>query len=88
MLAVDALSVLTGRLMADASEAVRHSCAVTLAYLTHSKTAARVLFAACRNTPGLYDQINAQIGTSARVNPDFIADFECARKVGLPCMRY
>ena len=88
MLAVGALSVLTDRLMTDASETVRHSCAVTLGYLTYNKTAARLLFAACRNTPGLYDQIITQIGPAARVNPDFITDYKCARKVGLPCMRY
>ena len=88
MLAVGALSVLTDRLMSDASETVKHSCAVTLGYLTYKKTAARVLFSDCRNTPGLYDQIITQIGPAAMISSDFITDYECARKVGLPCMRY
>jgi len=88
MLAIGALSVLTERLMSDASEAVRQSCAVTLGYLTYNRTAARHLFAACRNTPRLYDQIITSMGPAARLNPDFVTEFECARKIGLPCMRY
>ena len=88
MLAIGALSVLTERLMSDASEAVRQSCAVTLGYLTYNRTAARHLFAACRNTPRLYDQIITSMGPAARLNPDFVTDFQSARKVGLPCMRY
>jgi len=87
MLALGALSVLTDRLMTDASEAVRHSCAVTLGYLTYNRTAARLLFTACRNTPRLYDQIVQSMGPSARLNADFVTEFECARKIGLPCLR-
>jgi len=87
MLAVGALDVLTGRLMSDSSETVRHACAVTLGYLTYNKTAARLMFTACRNTPRLYDQIITCIGPGAKLNPDFVTEFQCARKVGLPCMR-
>jgi len=88
MLAVGALPVLTDRLMNDDSEAVRHSCAVTIGYLTYNRTAARLLFAACRNTPRLYDQIVTSMGPAAKLSPDFVSNFEYARKVGLPCMRY
>jgi len=87
MLAVGALDVLTGRLMSGSSETVRHACAVTLGYLTYNKTAARLLFTACRNTPRLYDQIITCIGPGVKLNPDFVTEFQCARKVGLPCMR-
>jgi len=88
MLAAGALSVLTNRLMTDGSEAVRQSCAITLGYLTYNGTSSRLLFAACRNTPQLYDRIITSIGPAAKLNPDFVANFECARKAGLPCMRY
>jgi len=88
MLAVGALSVLTERLMNDGSEVVRQACAVTLGYLTYNRTAARLLFASCRNTPRLYDQIIRNMGPATRLNPIFVNDFECARKIGLPCLRY
>jgi len=88
MLSVGALSVLIERLMTDDSEAVRHSFAITLGYLTYNRTAARLLFTACRNTPPLYDQIITCIGLASLLNPDFVTNFECARKVGLPCLRY
>jgi len=87
MLALGALSVLTNRL-SDISDAVRHSCAVTLGYLTYNSTAARLLVGLCRNTPRLFDKLITTLGPAATVNPDFISDFECARRAGLPVMRY
>lgn len=88
MLAVGALSVLTDRLMNDSNETVRRACAVTLGYLTYNRTASRFLFAACRNRPALYDQLIAVLGPSGKINAVFVDDFQCALKVGLPCMRY
>ncbi|CAG5120159.1 unnamed protein product, partial [Candidula unifasciata] len=67
------------------NELVRSSAAITLGYLTFNRTAFRLLFSICRNTPDLYHKIMNNIGGEPRINPIFIADFKRAMIVGLPC---
>lgn len=67
---------------------VRTSCAVALGYLSFNKTAARILFSSCRNSPGLYDKLIQNIDTDAKISDEFMQDFERAKKIGLPSQRY
>ncbi|ESP02231.1 hypothetical protein LOTGIDRAFT_224972 [Lottia gigantea] len=68
----------------SSNEQVRNSVAVALGYMTFNKTASRLLFSACRNTPGLYRLLMENIGPDARISDDFVADFKRAKHVGLP----
>lgn len=61
--------------------------AVTLGYLTFNRTAARMLLVACRNTPGLYEKLEKNIGKNPKISKEFTEEFRRAKSVGLPCLR-
>ena len=83
MVTTGAIDVLINRLDSP-NEQVRNSVAVALGYLTFNKTAARLLFSACRNKPGLHKKLMDNVGESPKISPDFIEDFKRAKIVGLP----
>ncbi|XP_070211365.1 ankyrin and armadillo repeat-containing protein-like isoform X4 [Littorina saxatilis] len=66
------------------NDQVRNAAAVSLGYLTFNKTAARILFSACRNTPGLFKKLTDNIGVDPRISQQFVKEFERAKMVGLP----
>lgn len=72
------------QLLNSENDQVRNSAAVTLGYLTYNRTASRLLFGACRNTPILYKQMMDNIGKNPKLNSDFVDDFRRAKHVGLP----
>jgi len=70
--------------LSSPNDQVRSAVAVALGYLTFNRTAARLLFGVCRNTPGLYTKLSDNIGNSAKISNEFVQDFERAKLVGLP----
>ncbi|GFR60921.1 ankyrin and armadillo repeat-containing protein [Elysia marginata] len=84
MITTGALDLLVKRLDSD-NDIVRNGAAVTLGYLTFNKTAYRLLFSQCRNTPGLFEKLMANIGVDPRINQEFKDDFKRAKLIGLPC---
>ena len=70
--------------LSSPNEQVRCSVAVALGYLTFNRTAERLLFSACRNTPGLYKKLMDNIGKNPKISPEFMEDFKRAKIVGLP----
>ena len=69
------------------NEEVRGSAAVALGYLSFNRTAARLMLVACRNTPGLYDILAANLG-NGKMAMEFADDWQENRRVGLPSSRY
>jgi hypothetical protein len=67
---------------------VRNAAAVSLGYLTFNKTASRILFSLCRNTPGLYRSLFDNIGVDPRISQQFVKEFERAKMIGLPSQWY
>lgn len=84
MITTGALDSLIKRLDSD-NDIVRNGAAVTLGYLTFNKTAYRLLFSQCRNTPGLFEKLMDNIGVDPRINQEFKDDFKRAKLIGLPC---
>ncbi|OWF40013.1 ankyrin and armadillo repeat-containing protein-like isoform X3 [Mizuhopecten yessoensis] len=66
------------------NDQVRSAVAVAMGYMTFNRTAARLLFSACRNTPGLYKSLVDNIGKNAKISSEFVEDFQRAKIVGLP----
>lgn len=83
MVTTGAIDVLVEKLSSQ-NDQVRSACAVALGYLTFNRTAARILFSACRNTPGLYKKLDENIGKNAKISQEFVQDFKRAKIVGLP----
>nr|XP_022304477.1 ankyrin and armadillo repeat-containing protein-like isoform X4 [Crassostrea virginica] len=83
MVTSGAIDVLVDKLSSQ-NDQVRGACAVALGYLTFNRTAARILFSACRNTPGLYKKLEENIGKNAKISQEFVQDFKRAKIVGLP----
>lgn len=83
MVTTGAIDVLIKRLHSP-NEQVRSAVAVALGYLTFNRTAARLLFSACRNTPGLYTKLMDNIGSNPKISHEFMEDFKRARIVGMP----
>ncbi|XP_065929233.1 ankyrin and armadillo repeat-containing protein isoform X4 [Magallana gigas] len=83
MVTTGAIDVLVEKL-SSRNDQVRSACAVALGYLTFNRTAARILFSACRNTPGLYKKLDENIGKNAKISQEFVQDFKRAKIVGLP----
>ena len=83
MVTTGAIDILIKRLSSP-NEQVRSAVAVALGYLTFNRTAARLLFGACRNTPGLYKKLMDNIGNSPKISHEFMEDFKRAKIVGLP----
>ncbi|KAK6172108.1 hypothetical protein SNE40_018060 [Patella caerulea] len=83
MITTGAIDLLIEHLYSS-NDQVKNSVAVALGYLTYNKTAARLLFSACRNTPGLYNLLVDNIGSNPRISEDFVSDFRRAKIVGLP----
>ena len=83
MVTTGALEVLMERLSSD-NEQVKSACAVALGYLTFNRTAARILFGACRNDPDLYKDLMKNIGKNPKISQEFVQDFKRAKLVGLP----
>ena len=84
MITTGALDLLVERLSSP-NILVRNAVAVALGYLTFNPTAARILFSICRNMPGLYKQLMANIGYNPKISQEFVANFRRAKIVGLPC---
>lgn len=84
MVTVGLLDLLVSRLSTSENSQVRNAVAVTLGYLTFNPTAARLLFATCRNIPGLYNKLMKNIGFHPKINSKFEDNFRRARLVGLP----
>ena len=87
MVTSGAIDILIKRLSSP-NEQVRSAVAVALGYLTFNRTAARLLFGACRNTPGLYKRLMDNIGNSPKISNEFMEDFKRARIVGMPSQWY
>lgn len=83
MVTSGAIDVLVDKLSSQ-NDQVRGACAVALGYLTFNRTAARILFSACRNTPGLYKKLEENIGKNAKISQEFVQDFKRAKIVDLP----
>ncbi|XP_061167170.1 ankyrin and armadillo repeat-containing protein-like [Saccostrea echinata] len=83
MVTSGAIDILVDKL-SSRNDQVRSACAVALGYLTFNRTAARILFSACRNTPGLYKKLEENIGKNAKISQEFVQDFKRAKIVGLP----
>ncbi|XP_056008070.1 ankyrin and armadillo repeat-containing protein-like isoform X2 [Ostrea edulis] len=83
MVTSGAIDILVDKLSSP-NDQVRGACAVALGYLTFNRTAARILFSACRNTPGLYKKLEENIGKNAKISQEFVQDFKRAKIVGLP----
>lgn len=68
----------------SADDQVRGSAAVALGYLSFNSTAARLLLSACRNTPGLYDSLQSNLG-NGKLCMTFVDEWKRNLIVGLPC---
>lgn len=84
MVTVGILDLLVNRLSTSENPQVLNAVAVTLGYLTFNPTATRLLFATCRNVPGLYKKLKINIGVHPKINSKFEENFRLARLVGLP----
>ncbi|CAG5120112.1 unnamed protein product, partial [Candidula unifasciata] len=62
-----------------------NAAAVALGYMTFNKTAYRLLFSLCRNMPGLFEKIMANMGEYPRISETFIHEFKKATEIGIPC---
>ncbi|ELU04066.1 hypothetical protein CAPTEDRAFT_159631 [Capitella teleta] len=85
MTTVGAIDMLIKKLYVS-NEQVRGAVAISLGYLSFNRTAARLLLVACRNTPGLYELLIANIGTNPKISRDFTEEFRRCQLVGLPCL--
>lgn len=83
MVTTGAIDLLVEKLSSK-NDQVRNAVAVTLGYLTYNRTAARILFSACRNMPGLYKKLMENIGKNAKISEEFVGDFRRAKHIGLP----
>ncbi|KAK7484931.1 hypothetical protein BaRGS_00023851, partial [Batillaria attramentaria] len=83
MITTGAIDLLVNHLSSESVQ-VRNAAAVSLGYLTFNKTAARILFSTCRNTPGLFNKLTDNLGGDARISEQFVNDFQRAKLVGLP----
>ncbi|XP_071948397.1 ankyrin and armadillo repeat-containing protein-like [Antedon mediterranea] len=63
---------------------VRSAVAVALGYLTFNRKATRILLSACRNRPGLFEQLMNNLGPNGKISTDLTDEFRIAKKVGLP----
>eukprot|EP00794_Sanderia_malayensis_P003419 gene3419-3910_t len=68
----------------SANKQVRGSTAVALGYLSFNSTASRLLLSACRNTPGLYDSLQSNLG-NGKLSMAFVQEWKRNLLIGLPC---
>ncbi|XP_039613835.1 ankyrin and armadillo repeat-containing protein [Polypterus senegalus] len=65
-------------------EQVRAACAIALGYLTFHRPAHRLLLAQCRNQPGLYSLLLANISQDGKICKVFTDEFKRQQTIGLP----
>ncbi|KAG2459367.1 ANKAR protein, partial [Polypterus senegalus] len=68
-------------------EQVRAACAIALGYLTFHRPAHRLLLAQCRNQPGLYSLLLANISQDGKICKVFTDEFKRQQTIGLPSQR-
>ncbi|KYO33714.1 ankyrin and armadillo repeat-containing protein isoform B [Alligator mississippiensis] len=68
-------------------EEVRIASATALGYLTFNRTAYRHLLVECRNKPKQFTRLMNNLSRDAKINPDFVKEFQRQRQVGLPSLR-
>ncbi|XP_033103193.1 ankyrin and armadillo repeat-containing protein-like isoform X2 [Anneissia japonica] len=83
MITSGAVDVLIGHLH-SANIEVRSAVAVALGYLTFNRKATRILLVACRNRPGLFEQLMNNLAPDGKISTDFTDEFRIAKTVGLP----
>ncbi|XP_067405132.1 ankyrin and armadillo repeat-containing protein isoform X4 [Emydura macquarii macquarii] len=67
-------------------EEVRIASAGALGYLTYNRTAYRHLLVECRNKPKQFTRLMNNLSRDAKINQDFVKEFQRQRQVGLPSL--
>ncbi|XP_062434919.1 ankyrin and armadillo repeat-containing protein [Rhea pennata] len=67
-------------------EEVCMASATALGYLTFNQTAYRHLLVECRNKPKQFSRLMNNLSRDARINQDFVNEFQRERRAGLPSL--